>query len=71
MRPGPSACARAWPLRPAAQRMQAFEFDVPAARTACDADRALGYELSRRFTGIVVHRLQATRPAARSLLGSS
>ena len=45
----------------ATQRMQAFEFDAPAVRTACDADPALGYELSRRFTGIVVHRLQATR----------
>jgi CRP-like cAMP-binding protein len=45
----------------ATQRMQAFEFDAPAVRTACDADPALGYELSRRFSGIVVHRLQATR----------
>jgi CRP/FNR family cyclic AMP-dependent transcriptional regulator len=45
----------------ATQRMQAFEFDAPAVRTACDADPALGYELSRRFSAIVVHRLQATR----------
>jgi CRP/FNR family cyclic AMP-dependent transcriptional regulator len=43
------------------QRMQAFEFDAPAIRTACDADPALGYELSRRFSAIIVHRLQATR----------
>jgi CRP/FNR family transcriptional regulator, cyclic AMP receptor protein len=43
------------------QRMQGFEFDVPAVRAACDADPGLGYELSRRFSAIVVHRLQATR----------
>jgi hypothetical protein len=28
-----------------------------------------GFELSRRFSAIVVRRLQATRPASRSLLG--
>jgi CRP/FNR family transcriptional regulator, cyclic AMP receptor protein len=43
------------------QRMQAFEFDAPATRAACDADPALGYELTRRFSAIIVHRLQATR----------
>jgi hypothetical protein len=30
-------------------------------RAACDADPALGYELSRRFSAVVVRRLQATR----------
>jgi len=34
---------------------------MPAVRAACDADPALGLELSRRFSAIVVHRLQATR----------
>jgi hypothetical protein len=29
-------------------------------RTACDADPALGYELSRRVARIVVRRLEAT-----------
>lgn len=43
------------------QPMQAFEFDAPAVRAACDADPALGFELSRRFSAIVVRRLQATR----------
>lgn len=41
--------------------MQAFAFDARAVRAACDADPALGYELSRRFSAVVVRRLQATR----------
>jgi CRP/FNR family transcriptional regulator, cyclic AMP receptor protein len=45
----------------ATQTMQAFEFDAPAVRTACDADPSLGFELSRRFSAVVVRRLQATR----------
>ena len=45
----------------AAQPTQAFAFDARAVRKACDADPVLGYEVSRRFSGIVVHRLQATR----------
>ena len=43
------------------QPMQAFEFDARAVRAACDDDPALGYELSQRFSRVVVHRLQATR----------
>ena len=43
------------------QPMQAFAFDARAVRAACDADPVLGYELSRRFSAVVVHRLQATR----------
>jgi CRP/FNR family transcriptional regulator, cyclic AMP receptor protein len=45
----------------ATQPTQAFVFDAPAVRAACDADPLLGYELSRRFSAVVVHRLQATR----------
>ena len=45
----------------ATQPMQAFEFDARAVRTACDADPALGYELTQRLSGLVVQRLQATR----------
>jgi CRP-like cAMP-binding protein len=41
--------------------MQAFAFDAAAVRAACDADPVLGYELSRRFSAVVVRRLQATR----------
>jgi CRP/FNR family transcriptional regulator, cyclic AMP receptor protein len=43
------------------QPMQAFEFDARAVRAACDSDPALGYELSRRFSQVLVRRLQATR----------
>jgi len=43
------------------QPMQAFEFDARAVRAACDSDPALGYELSRRFSVVLVRRLQATR----------
>ncbi|MGH3276429.1 MAG: Crp/Fnr family transcriptional regulator [Streptosporangiaceae bacterium] len=43
------------------QPMQAFSFDARAVRAACDADPVLGYELSRRFSAVVVRRLQATR----------
>ena len=45
----------------ATQPAQAFVFDAPAVRAACDADPLLGYELSRRFSAVVVRRLQATR----------
>jgi CRP/FNR family transcriptional regulator, cyclic AMP receptor protein len=45
----------------AAQPTQAFVFDARAVRSAGDADPLLGYELSRRFSAVVVHRLQATR----------
>jgi CRP/FNR family transcriptional regulator, cyclic AMP receptor protein len=43
------------------QPTQAFEFDAPAVRAACDSDPALGYELSRRANNIMVRRLDATR----------
>ena len=43
------------------QPMQAFVFDARAVRMACDADPVLGYELSRRFSAVVVRRLQAAR----------
>jgi CRP/FNR family transcriptional regulator, cyclic AMP receptor protein len=42
------------------QPMQGFEFDGRGVRAACDCDPALGYELSRRVTGLVVRRLEAT-----------
>jgi CRP-like cAMP-binding protein len=45
----------------ATQQTQAFAFGAPAVRAACDADPVLGYELCRRFSGVVVRRLQATR----------
>jgi CRP/FNR family transcriptional regulator, cyclic AMP receptor protein len=45
----------------ATQPTQAFAFDAEAVREACGADPVLGYELSRRFSAVVVRRLQATR----------
>ena len=45
----------------ATQPTQAFAFDARAVREACDADPVLGYELSQRFSAVVVRRLQATR----------
>lgn len=45
----------------ATQPTQAFVFGARAVRAACDADPLLGYELSRRFSAVVVNRLQATR----------
>ena len=45
----------------ATQPTQAFAFDARAVRAACDADPVLGYELSWRFSAVVVRRLQATR----------
>ena len=43
------------------QPLQAFEFDARAVRAACDADPLLGFELSRRFSAVLLRRLQATR----------
>lgn len=45
----------------ATQFMQAFEFDAGAVRAACDDDPVLGYALCRRFSAVLVRRLQATR----------
>jgi CRP/FNR family transcriptional regulator, cyclic AMP receptor protein len=45
----------------ATQPTQAFVFDARAVRAACELDPLLGYELSRRFSAVVVNRLQATR----------
>jgi CRP/FNR family transcriptional regulator, cyclic AMP receptor protein len=45
----------------ATQPTQAFAFEAAAVREACRDDPVLGYELSQRFSAVVVHRLQATR----------
>jgi CRP/FNR family cyclic AMP-dependent transcriptional regulator len=36
-------------------------FDGACLRGKCDADHALGYELMRRFAGVMIDRLQHTR----------
>jgi CRP/FNR family cyclic AMP-dependent transcriptional regulator len=43
------------------QSMQAFEFEAPAVRAACNEDPALGYALTIRFIGVAARRLHATR----------
>ena len=39
----------------------AIAFDAVCLRGKCDADHELGYQLMRRFAGIALSRLQATR----------
>lgn len=38
-----------------------ISLDAPAVRKLCDADPELGYELHRRFSAILLDRLQNTR----------
>jgi CRP/FNR family cyclic AMP-dependent transcriptional regulator len=53
----------------ATQPLQGYVFEARAVRAACDADPVLGYELSRRFSAVVIRRLQAAR--ARLLTASA
>lgn len=41
--------------------VRAIVLDGPALRGLCDADPELGYELHRRFMGVILDRLQNTR----------
>lgn len=41
--------------------LTAVEFDGRLIRTLCAVDPALGYELTRRFTELVIERLQAAQ----------
>jgi CRP-like cAMP-binding protein len=41
--------------------VRAIAVDGTCLRTKCDADPALGYELMRRFSQVMLERLQATR----------
>lgn len=58
-----------WLLKPhawqfdgrAAQRALTVRMDGACLRGKCEADPELGYELMRRFAGLAVTRLQATR----------
>ena len=45
----------------ALQKVRALAVDGACLRGKIDADHDLGYELMRRFAGVVVNRLQATR----------
>lgn len=43
------------------ERVLAIKMDGACLRDKCERDPALGYELMRRFSGLAVARLQATR----------
>lgn len=45
----------------AVERVLAIKMDGACLRAKCERDPALGYELMRRFSGLAVARLQATR----------
>ena len=44
-----------------AEPVLAIAFDGPGVRALCEAEPALGYDLTKRFIGVVVERMQATR----------
>lgn len=46
-------------------------FDGPCIRARCDADPALGYELMKRFSRVVVRRLQASRAQLTDMFSSA
>lgn len=45
----------------ATEPVGALAFDAVCLRGKCVSDQALGYELMRRFAGVLLRRLQATR----------
>jgi CRP-like cAMP-binding protein len=45
----------------ALERTRAFVFDGRCLRLKCEEDKALGYEMMKRFARIIIDRLQATR----------
>jgi CRP/FNR family cyclic AMP-dependent transcriptional regulator len=49
---------------------RALAFDGKCLRTKCDKDHDLGYELLKRFTRLVVERLEATRLQLLDLYGA-
>ncbi|MEU8344846.1 cyclic nucleotide-binding domain-containing protein [Spirillospora sp. NPDC048832] len=55
----------------AATPVQAIEFDGRLVRTLCAVDPSMGYELTRRFAGLVVERLEATQARLTELAGDA
>ena len=53
----------------AAEPVRAIVLDAPAVRVMCATDPALGYELTRRFTAVMLDRLQNTRLRLLDLYG--
>lgn len=54
----------------AVEDTSAMSFDAACLRGKCDDDPALGYELFKRFAGVVRDRLQATRLQVLDVYGS-
>jgi CRP/FNR family transcriptional regulator, cyclic AMP receptor protein len=55
----------------ALEDVRAIAVDGACLRGKCDADPALGYELMRRFSQVMVERLQATRVRLLDVYGSA
>jgi hypothetical protein len=53
----------------AAQQVHAIQFSAAKVLSLCDADPVCGMDLTRRFTGVVTERLQATRLRLLDLYG--
>ena len=49
--------------------VRAIEVDGACLRTKCENDSVLGYELMKRFSGVLVERLNATRLRLADLYG--
>jgi hypothetical protein len=49
--------------------VRAFALDGVCLREKCDRDALLGYQLMRRFAGVVVSRLEATQLQLSDLYG--
>jgi CRP-like cAMP-binding protein len=55
----------------ALEDVRAIAVDGACLRGKCDADPALGYELMRRFSQVMVERLQATRVRLLDVYGNA
>ena len=55
----------------AVEDMRGISFDAVCLRGKSDADPRLGYELLRRFAGLMLERLQATRLRLLDVYGTS
>lgn len=54
----------------ALERVNAFRFDGDCLRRKCEQDHEFGYQIMRRFAGVMVERLQAARLQALDLYGT-
>jgi CRP-like cAMP-binding protein len=51
--------------------VRALALDGACLRQKCEADKTLGYELLRRFAGVIISRLESTRIQLLDLYGQS